>query len=111
MRVLTVGGAMVDTIAIIDSDRIERMTMFNAESSFLLLEEGGKTFIHPFDDTDVIAGQGTMGLEILEDVPDVETIIVPIGGGGLISGISTLVKKKRPKESTRIAPSVAKEEL
>jgi len=61
------------------------------------LEEGGKTFIHPFDDTDVIAGQGTMGLEILEDVPDVETIIVPIGGGGLISGISTLVKKKRPR--------------
>ncbi|HSB04936.1 MAG TPA: threonine ammonia-lyase [Thermodesulfobacteriota bacterium] len=60
------------------------------------LEKGGKILIHPFDDEDVIAGQGTIGLEILEDVPEIETIIVPIGGGGLISGISTIVKKKNP---------------
>jgi len=60
------------------------------------LEKGGKILIHPFDDEDVIAGQGTIGLEILEDVPEIETIIVPIGGGGLISGISTIVKKKKP---------------
>src|SRR3546814_7258647 len=46
------------------------------------------TFVHPYDDTDVIAGQGTIGLEIMEDLPDVDTIVVPIGGGGLISGIS-----------------------
>jgi threonine dehydratase len=61
------------------------------------LEKGGKTFIHPFDDEEIIAGQGTMGFEILEEVPEVDTIIVPIGGGGLISGISTIVKKKRPR--------------
>ena len=61
------------------------------------LEEKGKYFIHPFDDEQVIAGQGTIGLEILEEVPGVEAIVVPIGGGGLISGIATIVKKRRPK--------------
>ncbi len=60
-------------------------------------EEEGKTFIHPFDDEKVIAGQGTIGLEILEDIPGVGAIIVPIGGGGLISGIATIVKKKKPR--------------
>jgi threonine dehydratase len=52
--------------------------------------------IHPFDDPDVIAGQGTIGLEICEDLPDVNAVIVPIGGGGLISGISTAIKSLRP---------------
>lgn len=61
------------------------------------MEETGKILIHPFDDEEVIAGQGTIGLEILEDVPEVEGIIVPVGGGGLISGIATIVKKKKPK--------------
>ena len=61
------------------------------------LAEHGKFFIHPFDDEQVIAGQGTIGLEILEDVPGVEAIIVPVGGGGLISGIATIVKKRMPK--------------
>ena len=60
------------------------------------LTEGGKFFIHPFDDEQVIAGQGTIGLEILEEVPGVEAIIVPMGGGGLVSGIATIVKKRRP---------------
>lgn len=58
------------------------------------------TFIHPFDDLQLIAGQGTVGLEILEDLPDVEVIVVPIGGGGLISGIAAAVKGRRP--TTRI---------
>ncbi len=62
-----------------------------------LAGSSGMTFIHPFDDELVIAGQGTIGLEILEEVPGVEAIIVPVGGGGLISGISTIVKKRRPK--------------
>jgi threonine dehydratase len=61
------------------------------------LEEEGKYFIHPFDDEQVIAGQGTIGLEILEEAPGVEAIVVPIGGGGLISGIATIVKKRKPK--------------
>jgi threonine dehydratase len=61
------------------------------------LAESGKSFIHPFDDKEVIAGQGTIGLEILKEVPGVEAVIVPIGGGGLISGIATIVKKRRPR--------------
>ena len=61
------------------------------------LVEGGKFLIHPFDDEDVIAGQGTIGLEILEDAPEVEGIIIPVGGGGLISGIATIVKKRNPR--------------
>jgi threonine dehydratase len=56
----------------------------------------GLTFIHPFDNADVIAGQGTMGLEILEQTPDVDAIVVPVGGGGLIAGIGTAVKAKAP---------------
>ena len=59
-------------------------------------EETGAVFIPPFDHPDIIAGQGTVGLEILEDVPDVETIVVPIGGGGLISGIASAVKQLAP---------------
>ena len=53
-----------------------------------LAEEHGYTFAHPFNDPYVIAGQGTIGLELLEQVPDVEQVIVPIGGGGLISGVA-----------------------
>lgn len=57
-------------------------------------EETGAVFIHPFDHPDVIAGQGTLGLEILEQVPDVETIVVPIGGGGLAAGVAIAVKEQ-----------------
>jgi threonine dehydratase len=55
------------------------------------------TYVHGFDDPDIIAGQGTMGLEILEDVPDVDVVIVPIGGAGLIAGVGTAVKALRPE--------------
>src|SRR3989338_8412989 len=54
--------------------------------------ERGCTFIHTYDDVDLIAGHGTIGLEILDEIPDVDSVIVPIGGGGLISGISIAVK-------------------
>ena len=59
-------------------------------------EEQGLTFIHPFDDYRVMAGQGTIGLEILEQLPDVDVILVPIGGGGLISGLAYAVKHLKP---------------
>lgn len=59
-------------------------------------EEQGQVFVHPFDDPLVIAGQGTIGLEILEQVPDVEAAVVPIGGGGLISGVAVALKEARP---------------
>lgn len=58
--------------------------------------EHGYTFVHPFEDPLIIAGQGTMGLEILEQVPELDSVVVPVGGGGLISGIASVIKKKRP---------------
>ena len=58
--------------------------------------EAGRTYVHAFDDEMVMAGQGTIGLEILEQQPDVETVVVPIGGGGLIAGIATAIKTQRP---------------
>ena len=61
-----------------------------------LQQEHGYTFIHPFDDPKVIAGQGTIALEILEEMPDVEAVIVPIGGGGLIAGMAFTLKQLKP---------------
>jgi threonine dehydratase len=62
-----------------------------------LLAATGRTIVHPFDDPLVQAGQGTVGLELLEEVPDAAVVVVPIGGGGLISGIATAVKGVRPE--------------
>lgn len=62
-----------------------------------LAEIENLTFVHPFDDPAVMAGQGTIALEILEQVPDLEAIVVPIGGGGLISGIACAIKESRPQ--------------
>ena len=62
-----------------------------------LCEERNATFIHPFDDPDVIAGQGTIGLEILEQLDNVDAIVVPIGGGGLVSGVGFAAKKLKPE--------------
>ena len=61
-----------------------------------LQEKEGYTFIHPFNDPQVIAGQGTIGLEILDQLPDVDVVLVPVGGGGLISGVAYAIKKLRP---------------
>ena len=60
-------------------------------------EETGMAFVHPFDDPDVIAGQGTIGLELLEDVEDLARVVVPVGGGGLASGTAVAVKSARPE--------------
>lgn len=62
-----------------------------------LKEEKGYTFIHPFDDEDVIAGQGTIGLEILNQLENVDVVVVPIGGGGLISGVAFAIKQMNPR--------------
>ncbi len=64
-----------------------------------LQQEFGYTFIHPFDDEDVIEGQGTLALEILEELPDADILLVPIGGGGLISGIAAAAKQIKPEIS------------
>lgn len=62
-----------------------------------LCDEQELTFIHPFDDPAVMAGQGTIGLELLEQVPQLEAVVVPIGGGGLISGVACAIKESRPE--------------
>jgi threonine dehydratase len=61
------------------------------------VEETGATFIHPYEDRAVIAGQGTIGLELLEQAPDVDTVLIPIGGGGLALGIATALRAVRPE--------------
>jgi threonine dehydratase len=82
-------GAEVDLDSADGAEAFERM--------HTLMEETGRTLIHPFDHPLTIAGQGTLGLELLEDVPDADVVIVPVGGGGLISGIATAVTAQRPR--------------
>ena len=62
-----------------------------------LAEENGYTFVHPFDDLDIATGQGTIAMEIVQELPTVDYILVPIGGGGLVTGVSTLAKMLNPK--------------
>ena len=62
-----------------------------------LQDKHGYTFVHPFDDPSVIAGQGTIGLELLEQVPELEAVVVPIGGGGLIGGVACAIKERKPR--------------
>ena len=61
-----------------------------------LVRDRGLTYIHPFDDLQLIAGQGTLGLEVIRDWPEVDVVVVPIGGGGLISGVAMAVKNIKP---------------
>ncbi len=80
-------GAAVDLAAADPGEAFERLEE--------LRQSGGRTLVHPFDDPLVIAGQGTVGLEIAEDVPGVDVVVVPVGGGGLISGIVSAIPDKR----------------
>lgn len=81
-------GADIEFCGTTSHERIERAKAIAQETSL--------SFVAPFDDPEVMAGQGTIGLEILQQMPEVEIIVVPIGGGGLISGIATAVKSQRP---------------
>jgi len=72
----------------------DRPTLFDRLRA--VQEERGLTFVHPFDDPVVLAGAGTVGLEILEDLPDTATVVVPVGGGGLLGGVASAVKQLRP---------------
>jgi threonine dehydratase len=87
------------------------------EEATRLCAAEGMTFIHPFDDAVVMAGQGTIGLELLEQVPQLEAVVVPIGGGGLIGGIACAIKESRPEirvigvQTSRLPSMVAALEL
>jgi threonine dehydratase len=72
----------------------DRATLFDRLNA--VREARGLTFVHPFDDPTVLAGAGTVGLEILEDLPDVAAVVVPVGGGGLLGGVASAVKQLRP---------------
>jgi threonine dehydratase len=67
-----------------------------AEHAAQLAAESGAVYVHPFDDLQVMAGQGTIGLELLEQLPDIDAVIVPVGGGGLVAGIATVLREKKP---------------
>ena len=71
--------------------------MMHVQYAYKLAEENGYTFVHPFDDLDVATGQGSIAMEIVQELPTVDYILVPIGGGGLITGVSTLAKMLNPK--------------
>jgi threonine dehydratase len=81
-------GATIDTEAADIPNAFERLEE--------LIESTGRTLVHPYDDPYVMAGQGTVGLEMLEDAPEADVVLVQVGGGGLISGIATAVKGLRP---------------
>jgi threonine dehydratase len=81
-------GATIDTEAPDIPSAFERLDE--------LIAETGRTLVHPYDDPVVMAGQGTVGLEIVEDLPDVDVVLVQVGGGGLVSGIATAVRGARP---------------
>jgi len=80
--ILHVGGESVDECIVAAEERAR---------------DGGLAFVHPFDDPDIVAGQGSLGLELLEEVPDLAKVVVPVGGGGLASGIAIAVKSERPE--------------
>jgi threonine dehydratase len=82
-------GAAVDQEAADPTAAFERLAVLHTET--------GRTLVHPFGDDAVIAGQGTVALEILEDCPAPDVVVVPVGGGGLVSGIATAVKARRPE--------------
>jgi threonine dehydratase len=76
---------------------IEGETLADADAHARKLEkEQGLTFVHPFDDRHVIAGQGTVGLEIMNELADFDAIVIPVGGGGLSAGVATAIKSRRP---------------
>ncbi len=82
--IVHVGGASVDACLIAALERSET---------------GGLAFVHPFDDPAIVAGQGTLGLELLEDVPDLAKVVIPVGGGGLCAGVALAIKAARPDVS------------
>jgi threonine dehydratase len=81
-------GARIELAGFTTRDRMERALAIAAAE--------GQTLVPPYDDPTIIAGQGTVGLEIVEDLPDVATVLVPVGGGGLSAGVATAVKLSRP---------------
>ena len=81
--------------ATVDTEAPEKIEAFDRLEQ--LIVETGRTLVHPYNDPFVMAGQGTVGIEILEDLPDADVVLVQVGGGGLVSGVATAVKGERPQ--------------
>jgi threonine dehydratase len=93
----TASQAKADASAAYGAEVVRHGNAFDAfDRAQSLAAERDLTFVHPFDDEEIMAGAGTTGLEILEQAPDVEAVVVPIGGGGLIGGIAAAIKQQRP---------------
>src|SRR6185503_11992432 len=82
-------GARIELAGTTTADRMQR--------ALEIVEAEGATLVPPYDDPLIIAGQGTVGLEIVQDLPDVATVVVPVGGGGLSAGVAAAVKLHRPR--------------
>jgi threonine dehydratase len=91
-------GAEVDMVATSPVEALERL--------YAYVEETGSVFVHPFDDPVLQAGHGTLGLEVVEDVPDVALVVVPVGGGGLIAGVASAVDCRVVGVEPELAPSL-----
>jgi threonine dehydratase len=91
LKVNQVRGQGAEVVFVPPAQRLERAEKIAAEQ--------GRSMVPPYDDRRIIAGQGTTGLEIVEDLPDVEVVLVPVGGGGLASGVATAIKALRPEAS------------
>jgi threonine dehydratase len=96
-------GATVDLEAQDPTEAFERLHQ--------VADETGRTIVHPYDDPLVIAGHGTLGLELVEDVPDIDVVLVPVGGGGLVSGVATAVEARvvavEPERSAALHEALA----
>lgn len=87
------GAAQLGATVLLEGDGVEAALEIAMERA----AQRGLAFVHPFDDPDVVAGQGTLGLELLEDVPDLAKVVIPVGGGGLASGVGVAIKAARPE--------------
>jgi len=96
----TAGPGKVAAIRRLGAEIVQHGTIYHDAFEEAVRRQGDRTFVHAYDDPDVVAGQGTLAVELLADLPDLETVVVPVGGGGLLAGVTGYLKQRRP--ATRV---------